>query len=325
MATKRDFTTTYGFQSDKSGSGTNTLVVDSANDRVGIGTLSPPQTLSVVGDGAFYSSTNSAVVLHIGGHPTNSGSSNSASLNFRTSNTGISAYIQNSNQLLKIVGNTSGTVIDFDSYIIGAERQNDTRLRIEGTQGNVLVLNTIDSTSNTTGALQVSGGVGIVKNLFVGGQTRIGTVATRSAGLTVGFTNNTTFVSNSDVGDTVRALSLVNESSTTNAMSVLGFRINPGSGSANAMMDMKFVQTGATNTSALHYSFNHGGTFADRFTILSSGNIGVNSTGPNYRLDINGDARITSTNRLRFGGTSSASNYFIQYNSSANSLDFVAG
>ncbi len=56
-----------------------------------------------------------------------------------------------------------------------------------------------------------------------------------------------------------------------------------------------------------------------------SGNLGLNGTAPNFLLDVNGDARITSTNRLRFGGTSTTSNYYIQYNSTNNSLDFVAG
>jgi hypothetical protein len=49
MATKRDFTISYGLQADKTGAGTNTLVVDSINDRVGIGTTTPTAKLQVVG------------------------------------------------------------------------------------------------------------------------------------------------------------------------------------------------------------------------------------------------------------------------------------
>lgn len=36
------------------------------------------------------------------------------------------------------------------------------------------------------------------------------------------------------------------------------------------------------------------------------------------------DTRIRSTNKLRFGGTGSASNFYIQYNSTTSSLDFIA-
>ena len=137
--------------------------------------------------------------------------------------------------------------------------------------------------------------------LIVAASTRIGGAASRStSGLTVGFTDNSTFAANTDVGDTDRMLSIVNESSTTNAMAVLGFRVNPNGGTANAMLDIKFVQTGATNTSALHYTFNHGGSFADRFSILSSGNVGIGTISPTQVLDVRGNIKL---------GADSAGNY----------------
>ena len=58
----------------------------------------------------------------------------------------------------------------------------------------------------------------------------------------------------------------------------------------------------------------------------SSGYLGIGITTPLYAADIaNGDLRIQSTNKMRFGGTSSPTNFYIQYNSTTNSLDFVAG
>ena len=56
-----------------------------------------------------------------------------------------------------------------------------------------------------------------------------------------------------------------------------------------------------------------------------SGSVGIGTTNPVFKAEIAGDARITSSNKLRFGGTSSSTNFFIQYNSTTNSLDFVAG
>jgi len=56
-----------------------------------------------------------------------------------------------------------------------------------------------------------------------------------------------------------------------------------------------------------------------------SGNLGIGTTNPVFKAEIAGDARITSSNKLRFGGTSGTTNFFIQYNSTTNSLDFVAG
>ena len=56
-----------------------------------------------------------------------------------------------------------------------------------------------------------------------------------------------------------------------------------------------------------------------------SGSVGIGTTNPVFKAEIAGDARITSSNKLRFGGTSGTTNFYIQYNSTTNSLDFVAG
>jgi glutamate synthase domain-containing protein 3 len=71
------------------------------------------------------------------------------------------------------------------------------------------------------------------------------------------------------------------------------------------------------------------GTASQRLQVTGgayvSGNLGVGVTAPAFTADIAGDARITSTNKMRFGGTAGTTNFYIQYNSTANSLDFVAG
>jgi hypothetical protein len=56
-----------------------------------------------------------------------------------------------------------------------------------------------------------------------------------------------------------------------------------------------------------------------------SGNLGIGTASPAFKADIAGDARITSTNKMRFGGTAGTTNFYIQHNSTTNSLDFVAG
>jgi hypothetical protein len=60
-------------------------------------------------------------------------------------------------------------------------------------------------------------------------------------------------------------------------------------------------------------------------TAYVSGNLGIGTISPSFKADIAGDARVTSTNKMRFGGTAGTTNFYIQYNSTANSLDFVAG
>ena len=56
-----------------------------------------------------------------------------------------------------------------------------------------------------------------------------------------------------------------------------------------------------------------------------SGNIGAAVTSPSFAVDVSGDARVQSTGKMRFGGTAGTTNFYIQYNSTSNSLDFVAG
>jgi hypothetical protein len=85
------------------------------------------------------------------------------------------------------------------------------------------------------------------------------------------------------------------------------------------------------NTNALIYTngqtpliFATNSTERARFDGLS-GNLGIANNNPAFKADIAGDARVTSTNKMRFGGTAGTTNFYIQYNSTANSLDFVAG
>ena len=59
--------------------------------------------------------------------------------------------------------------------------------------------------------------------------------------------------------------------------------------------------------------------------INNSSQVGIGTASPAFTADIAGDARVTSTNKMRFGGTAGTTNFYIQYNSTANSLDFVAG
>jgi len=56
-----------------------------------------------------------------------------------------------------------------------------------------------------------------------------------------------------------------------------------------------------------------------------SSNVGVAVTAPSFAVDVSGDARVQSTGKMRFGGTAGSTNFYIQYNSTTNSLDFVAG
>jgi hypothetical protein len=115
-------------------------------------------------------------------------------------------------------------------------------------------------------------------NSVLAGQVVQGGGTGRStAGTTVAFTGGaqTVWSANSDPGDGGRFLSIVNESSSTNAFSALSFRVNPGgANTGNAMLDVKFVNNGS-NTSGLYWTFSTAGGFSDRMILTNGGTLSV--------------------------------------------------
>jgi len=84
-----------------------------------------------------------------------------------------------------------------------------------------------------------------------------------------------------------------------------------------------------TNGPVLIGSATSTGTASQRLQVTGgayvSSNVGVAVTAPSFAVDVSGDARVQSTGKMRFGGTAGSTNFYIQYNSTTNSLDFVAG
>jgi hypothetical protein len=155
-------------------------------------------------------------------------------------------------------------------------------------------------------------------------------------------TNNNTYTqvnfTNTNSGDSASGDYVVtadNGTDTTNYIDMginnSGFTTGP-SWSINGALD-GYLYTSDGNlsvgaASAKYVSFFTGGLslLNERLRITPSGLIGVATTNPLFQLDVAaGDIRVQNTNKMRFGGNSSTTNFYIQYNSTSNSLDFVAG
>jgi hypothetical protein len=175
----------------------------------------------------------------------------------------------------------------------------DTYIRPGKAAGNVIVAdsggNVGIGTSSPSYKLDVNGTGRIVSQFIQGGGT-----ARATSGTTIAFTNNTAYSANTDLGDAGRFLSIVNESTVTNAYSALSFRVNPNSsgGGTNAMLDMKFVNAN-NGSSNLIWSFTSGGGWADRMTLTSNGNVGIGTTSPVTGLDVRRASYSNTT--ARFG------------------------
>jgi hypothetical protein len=85
---------------------------------------------------------------------------------------------------------------------------------------------------------------------------------------------------------------------------------------------VRITQLGSGNALVVEDSTNPD---SSPFVVTGIGSVGIGTASPAFTADIAGDARVTSTNKMRFGGTAGTTNFYIQYNSTANSLDFVAG
>jgi hypothetical protein len=80
---------------------------------------------------------------------------------------------------------------------------------------------------------------------------------------------------------------------------------NNSTASISAIVDSGSISApGKVPTKLVFSTTPNGSTMENQMVILGSGNVGVGTTSPGYKLDVNGDINIASGSALRFGGTS---------------------
>jgi len=198
------------------------------------------------------------------------------------------------------------------------------------------------STGTASQRLQVTGGAYVSGSVGIGttnpiGQFQVGAGLTQSLVVTgvgsvgIGTTNPTQTL---HVQGNARITGALRDSTNSPGTSgqVLQSTVSGTLWAAGGGISSVSISTNTTNQSQyLTYVTGTGSTtgFGVSLTGLvfnpSTNNLGIGTATPAFKADIAGDARVTSTNRMRFGGTAGTTNFYIQYNSTTNSLDFVAG
>jgi len=203
---------------------------------------------------------------------------------------------------------TAGTITTFNST-------NGTITNLTGTAGTITTLDT----TNLTG----TAGTITTFNSTNGTITNLTSTNTNTSGIsTVGSLN----IGSTQVISSARELqNIVSLDATTTATIESAIASGP-----NTFTDLTVTGISTfTNGPVMVGSGVSTGTSEQRLQVTGgayvSGSVGIGTTNPVFKAEIAGDVRITSSNKLRFGGTSGTTNFFIQYNSTTNSLDFVAG
>ena len=302
MAVNKNFVVKNGLEVD-----TNTLFVDSANNRVAIGTTVPTATLDVRGKILTNSQVESWVGKFVGivtagavgvttlsysvgtGSSTKLGRANAEELNVTA---GFSTFLSASaTDIIVATGSTftkdvnigaAATVGAALTVTGGAKFAADSRFEkaLEiGEDLNVGAAATITGISTFTGASKFANTVRFEKDIAVGSAATVGV-------LTV--TNNVYIGGDLDVGGDISYDEISGRNINITGIATLGFAT-----AGNAYV------SGITTSSLLHVGM---GATMVKVQGTPATRVGINSVGPAYTLDVDGD--INSTGTVRQAGIS---------------------
>ena len=322
MAVNKNFVVKNGLEVD-----TNTLFVDSANNRVAIGTTVPTTTLDVRGKilsdsqveswvgkfvgivtaGAVGVTTMTATDAVVTGFST-LGKANATSLNVTTGFSTVQSLTATD------ITVSIGATVTKDLNVGGATTI--TGAAILSSDINVSGASTVGGALTVTGNAYFNGDVGINTALDVGGDLNVGAAATVGAALTVTgvskfaefsrfekdiavggaatvggaltVTGNATFAGNVDITGDLSYDEMNARNLNISGIATLGF----------ATVGNAYV-AGITTSSLLHVGM---GATMIKVEGIPATRVGINSVGPAFTLDVDGDSNVTGT--VRQGGSS---------------------
>ena len=309
MAVNKNFVVKNGLEVD-----TNTLFVDSANNRVAIGTTVPTAALDVRGKILSDSQVESWVGKFVGivtagavgvttltysvgtGSSTKLGRANAEELNVTAGFTTVQSM--SATDIIVSVGSTFSKDVNIGAAATvgaaltvtgGAKIALDSRFEkaLEvGEDLNVGAAATITGISTFTGAAKFAANSRFEKSLAIGEDLNVGGATTVGGALTV--TGNATFAGNVDITGDLSYDEMNARNLNISGIATLGFAT-----AANAYV------AGITTSSLLHVGM---GATMVKVQGTPATRVGINSVGPAFTLDVDGD--INSTGTIRQAGTS---------------------
>ena len=310
MAVNKNFVVKNGLEVD-----TNTLFVDSANNRVAIGTTVPTAALDVRGKilsdsqvesfvgkfvgivtaGAVGVVTMTATDATVSGFST-LGKANATSLNVTAGFTTVLSasasdiIVASGSTFSKDVNIGAAATVGAALTVTGgakfaADSKFEKALEI-GEDLSVGAAATITGISTFTGAAKFASTSRFEKSLAIGEDLNVGGATTVGGALTV--TGNAYFNGNVDVGGDLTFDEVNARNATITGIATVGF-----STSANAYV------AGITTSSLLHVGM---GATMVKVQGTPATRVGINSVGPAFTLDVDGD--INSTGTIRQAGSS---------------------
>ena len=309
MAVNKNFVVKNGLEVD-----TNTLFVDSANNRVAIGTTVPTASLDVRGKILSDSQVESWVGKFVGivtagavgvttltysvgtGSSTKLGRANAEELNVTAGFTTVQSA--SASDIIVATGSTFSKDVNIGAAAtvgaaltvtggakFAADSKFEKALEI-GEDLNVGAAATITGISTFTGAAKFAANSRFEKSLAIGEDLNVGGATTVGGALTV--TGNAYFNGNVDVGGDLTFDEVNARNATITGIATVGF-----STSANAYI------AGITTSSLLHVGM---GATMVKVQGTPATRVGINSVGPAFTLVVDGDSNVTGT--VRQAGTS---------------------
>ena len=305
MAVNKNFVVKNGLEVD-----TNTLFVDSANNRVAIGTTVPTTTLDVRGKilsdsqveswvgkfvgivtaGAVGVTTMTATDAVVTGFST-LGKANATSLNVTTGFSTVQSLTA-TDLTVSIGATVSGDLNVGAAATVGAaltvtgqsKFAEFVRFEKDVIVGSALTVTGISTFSKTVGIssnLNVAGISTFEKSLLISEDVNVSGAATVGGALTV--TGNAYFNGNVDIGGDITFDEVNARNLNISGIATLGFAT-----AANAYV------AGITTSSLLHVGM--GATMMKVIGVPAT-RVGINSVGPAFTLDVDGDSNVTGTVR----------------------------